>query len=364
MKFDIPKYTAPDFNQEIFVNAPNAKLVEVEIEGVSPERYHALSVFPEYFKVNGKWILATESRMDSVCVVTDEPGKESIKIVEIRNLKVGDKVAVGRKEDGSQGIYMYAKGFATGSKDADTFAFRSGRSRETAFSIDYDKLYDILKHEKGRSGYVTWVLGTAISLDRGTRSAMEKLIRDGYVDAILCGTSLAAFDLECAVCDTIWGQDVFVKEQNTMGNYFETINAVREAGSIEAFIKTGKAKDGIIKACVECNVPFVLSGTIRDRFTLPGTYNDVKAAQDAMRVHTRKTSTIIMVSTALFTIATGNMTPSYNEFDGVIRPVYMYTVDIQEFAVNKLADRGTLTATSVVTNTQDFIKHIGRALDK
>ena len=129
-----------------------------------------------------------------------------------------------------------------------------------------------------------------------------------------------------------------------------------------SILKTGKAKDGIIKACVECGVPFVLSGTIRDRFTLPGTYNDVRQAQDAMRVHAKKTSTIIMVSTALFTIATGNMTPSYNEFDGIVRPVYMYTVDIQEFAVNKLADRGTLTATSVVTNTQDFIKHIGRAL--
>lgn len=362
MKLEIPKYTAPDFTQERFINAPNAKLVEVQVEGVSPANYHALSVFPEYFKINNKWVLAVESRMDTVCVAIDESGKERVEIVEFRNLKVGDKVVVGRKEDGSEGIYVYTQGFVTESQDADTFAFRSGRSRETAFSIDYDKLYEILKHEKEKNGYVTWVLGTAISLDRGARAALEQLIRDGYVDAILCGTSLAAFDLECAVCDTTWGQEVFVKEQNTLGNYFDTINMVREAGSIEEFIKTGKAKDGIIKACVECNVPFVLSGTIRDRFTLPGTYDNVYAAQDAMRAHTRKTSTIIMVSTILFTIATGNMTPSYNEFDGVIRPVYMYTVDIQEFAVNKLADRGTLTATSVVTNTQDFIKNIGRAL--
>lgn len=362
MSFDMPKYTAPDFDQEFFINAPNAKLVEVVKEGVSPANYHALSVFPEYFKINNKWVLATQSRMDTVCVAIDEPGKERVEIVEFRNLKVGDKVVVGRKEDGSEGIYVYTQGFITDSQEADTFAFRSGRSRETAFSVDYDKLYEILKNEKEKNGYVTWVLGTAISLDRGARAALERLIREGYVDAILCGTSLAAFDLECAVFDTTWGQEIFRKEQNTMGNYFETINSVREAGSIEAFIQAGKAKDGIIKACVECNVPFVLAGTIRDRFTLPGTYDNVYAAQDAMRKHTRKTSTIIMVSTVLFTIATGNMTPSYNEFDGEIRPVYMYTVDIQEFAVNKLADRGTLTATSVVTNTQDFIKNIGRAL--
>ena len=47
---------------------------------------------------------------------------------------------------------------------------------------------------------------------------------------------------------------------------------------------------------------------------------------------------------------------SYNEINGVIRPVFMYTVDIQEFVVNKLSDRGTLTAKTMVTNSQDFIK--------
>lgn len=362
MSLQIPKFTPPDFTQEFFVNAPNATLVEVEKDGVSPANYHALSVFPEYFKINGKWVLATESRMDTVCVAKDEPGKESVEIVEFRNLKVGDKVVIGRTEDGRDGIYMYTHGFISESQDADTFAFRSGRSRETAFSVDYDQLYEILRHEKEHNGYVTWVLGTAVSLDANSRNAMEKLIREGYVNAILCGTSLAAFDLECGTLGTTWGQEVFRKEQNTYGNYYETINMVREAGSIEAFVKSGKVKNGIMKACVECNVPFVLANTIRDRFTLPGTYDNVYEAQNAMRKHARKTSTIIMVSTILFTIATGNMTPSYNEFDGVIRPVYMYTVDIQEFAVNKLADRGTLTATSVVTNTQDFINNIGRAL--
>lgn len=362
MTFDMPKFTPPDFSQEFFVNAPNATLVEVEKDGVSPENYHALSVFPEYFKINDKWVLATQSRMDTVCVANDELGKESVNIVEFRNLKVGDKVVVGRTEDGSEGIYMYTQGFIEESKDADTFAFRSGRLRETAFSIDYDKLYQILANEKENGGYVTWVLGTAISLDSGSRDAMAQLVRNGYVDAIICGTSFAAFDLECATFDTTWGQDIFEKEQTTLGNYYETINMVRKAGSMEEFVKSGKPKDGIMKACVECGVPVIIGGTIRDRFGLPETYDNVYEAQDAMRKHIRKSSTVVMVSAILFTIATGNMTPSYNEFDGVIRPVYMYTVDIQEFAVNKLSDRGTLTATSVVTNTQDFIKNIGRAL--
>ena len=56
------------------------------------------------------------------------------------------------------------------------------------------------------------------------------------------------------------------------------------------------------------------------------------------------------------TIATGNMTPSYTVTeDGTVRPVFLYTVDADEFVVNKLLDRGSLSATTIVTNVQDFI---------
>lgn len=360
--FEIPKFTPPDFTEERFVKAPNAKLEAVVEDGISPEGYHALSVFPEYFKVNDKWIIAAKSRMDTVAVVDDTPGKENVEIVEFRNLKKGDKVVIGRTEDASEGIYMYTQGFLQDEAQADTFAFRSGRSRETAFSIDYDNLYETLKNDKENGGYVTWVLGTAVTLDKRSRDALTRLVEEGFVDCIICGTSLVAFDLEQATHQSTWGQEHFVREQNSYNNYFETINAVREHGSIDAYVKSGLPKDGFVKACVENNVDIVIAGTIRDRFTLPGTYNNVYEAQDVMRAHIKKTTTVIMVSAILFTIATGNMTPSYNIFDGVVRPVYMYTVDIQEFAVNKLSDRGTLTATSVVTNAQDFMAAIGRAL--
>ena len=58
----------------------------------------------------------------------------------------------------------------------------------------------------------------------------------------------------------------------------------------------------------------------------------------------------------LHTIATGNMTPSYTVTpEKEIRPVFLYTVDADEFVVNKLLDRGSLSATTIVTNVQDFI---------
>ena len=49
--------------------------------------------------------------------------------------------------------------------------------------------------------------------------------------------------------------------------------------------------------------------------------------------------------------------------DGTIRPVYLYCVDADEFVVNKLLDRGSLSATTIVTNVQDFITIVAKGLD-
>ena len=92
--FALRRYTAPDFTQEMYVSAPDAVFVRVEKDGVAPENFHAMSIYPEYFKVNGQWLLAEESRMD--CVAVLENGR--IVVREFRLLKKGDMVAVGRTE--------------------------------------------------------------------------------------------------------------------------------------------------------------------------------------------------------------------------------------------------------------------------
>lgn len=364
MKFEIPVFHAPDFSQECFEQMPNCTLVEVIQEGVAPENYHALSIYPEYFKVNNRWLLATQSRMDTVPVVVDTPGDESVKIVEFRNLHVGDKVVVGRKEDGSEGIFVYDKGFLEESEASETFAFRQGRSRETAFSVDYDTLYRILNHEKKTGGLVTWVLGSALSYDEDARKALEKLIDYGAVGAIICGNALATFDLEKAYYGSTWGQEVFTKEYAQSKNYMRTINKVRQSGSIADFVRENDIRTGFVAKCIHNNIPIVIGGTVRDRWTLPECFSNVYEAQDHMRSLTRRSSAIIMVASILFAIATGNMTPSYNVFNGTVRPVYIYTIDIQEFAVNKLADRGSLSAKSIVTNAQDFMRNIAREIER
>ena len=106
----------------------------------------------------------------------------------------------------------------------------------------------------------------------------------------------------------------------------------------------------------------VLAGSIRDDGPLPEVIADVYAAQNAMRQEAKQATTVICLATQLHSIATGNMTPAYQSVDGVMRPVFIYSVDVSEFAVNKLKDRGSLEVTSNVTNIQDFLVHIQREL--
>ena len=115
-------------------------------------------------------------------------------------------------------------------------------------------------------------------------------------------------------------------------------------------------------ALTKTKTPFVLAGSIRDDGPLPEVIGNVYEAQNAMREHTRRATTVICLATQLHTIATGNMTPAYCETSDGVRPVYIYSVDISEFAVNKLHDRGSLSVKGLVTNIQDFLVNLERNL--
>ena len=138
MAFHLRTYYAPDFTEKRFLLAPEARLEPAPADGIAPVDYHAMSIFPEYFKIGGVWHLAEESRMD--CVAVWENGK--IAVTEFRNLKRGQPVVLGRSEDGSEGIYVHPGAFRHPNEggNEETFAFRQKRSRETAFSRDYDEL--------------------------------------------------------------------------------------------------------------------------------------------------------------------------------------------------------------------------------
>lgn len=363
MSFTLPTYREPDFSLSILKNAENAKFEIALKDGVAPDNFHSTSMYPEYFKIDGKWILAKESRMDCSVAIEED---YNLKVVENRNIKKGDKIIVGRTENGEDGIYVWTEGFEQkDEKISDRFVFRKGRSRETSYAKDYDNLINLLEYEKQNNGYVVWVMGPAFAFDAKARSAMQTIIENGYIDALLAGNALATHDLEGAYLHTALGQDIYTQKSKPNGHYnhLDICNMVRRAGSIEKFVEEKNIDNGIIYSCVKNNVPIVLASSIRDDGPLPEVISDAYKAQLQMREHIKKATTVITLATMLHTIATGNMTPSFRVMkDESIRPIYFYTVDADEFVVNKLIDRGSLSATTIVTNVQDFITKIAAGL--
>ena len=354
----IPRYNPPDFIRLGLGHAPTVQTVPAPKDGVLPKNYHATSNHPEYVHLGGgTWILARQSRMDSVLVLV---GGE-LEVVEPRRVKQGDPVVVGRSENGEEGIYLHISGFEPLTEHvADKFSFRNRGTRETPFSRSYDELYQVLRHDRDH-GYIVWVLGPAVAFDMDSRSAMQGLVENGYCHALLAGNALATHDLEAARFRTGLGQDIYTQAFQPMGHYnhLDIINEVRMRGGIPQTIKDLGLKDGIICACEKKRIPYVLAGSIRDDGPLPEVFADAYQAQDAMRVHARRATTVIAMATQLHSIAFGNMVPSYQvQADGSVRPVFFYVVDMTEFCVDKLANRGSAQAVAILTNAQDFMVNL------
>lgn len=364
MRFRLPPYRHPDFNQPRFLSAPAAVFENVRQAGVAPENYHATSIYPEYFHVRkGQWRLLRHSRMDCV-VIHEKDGSLSVK--EFRHLKSGDRVACGRKENGEEGIFVNPEPFGRQTDAACAFAFRTRITRETSFSIDYDQLYDLLAYER-KNGFILWILGPAVVFDRDARDAFASLAENGYVHAMLAGNALAVHDVEAAFFNTALGQEIYSKQAAFLGHYnhLDAINRIRAIGSIEKGVSDGLVNTGIMRTLIQKEIPYVLAGSIRDDGPLPEVVADAYLAQDRMRALAGRATTVIALATQLHAIATGNMVPCYQVTgDNHVRPVFFYTVDMSEFAVSKLANRGSLSARSILTNVQDFVVTVERGLRK
>src|SRR6266550_2487385 len=339
----------------ILPDAPNASFVPAPVDGVLPENFFATTNLPTYVKLNGEWVMPREPRMDG-SLLLDREGLLWVR--EGRRVHRGDKVAVGSAEDGSEGIYVQASVLPE-EESEDEFRFMSSVvSREKP--IDYSLMARILIDERNRGGYPIWVAGPALVHARA-RADMVWFIENGFVGALLAGNAVAVHDIEASIFGTTLGM-TRTGEATSGGHglHMRAINQVRAAGSIANAVRQGIIKDGIMFSCVTHNVPFVLTGSIRDDGPLPDVITDSIAGQGAMKRHTTQATMAILIATALHAIATGNMLPAFvTEPNGTMRELPTICVDSSEFVVSKLKDRGTHQAFGVVTNAQDFM-HILR----
>ena len=352
---DDMSYTAPDFSTLGLESVPDCIFKPAPKVATLPDGFTSTTNFPTYVKINGAWRLPINPRMDSHLVY--DPNTDNLEIKEFRLIQKGDLVAVAQHEDGSDGVFVWTKGFQQEEvTEEEAFSFMSSDvSREKP--VDYGAILQAFKDN--RDGYIIWVIGPALVHARG-REAMEWLIRNGYAHCVLAGNAVAVHDIEAA----LYGSTLGMKADGTgaaAGHacHMRAINEVKRAGSINNLVNAGMVKSGIMRALVQEDVPFVLAGSIRDDGPLPDTITDALAAQAEMRKHTNKATMVVMVATALHSIAVGNMLSTYNQADnGTIREITTICVDQTEFVVSKLKDRGTHQAFGVVTNAQDFMRLI------
>jgi len=358
--FKHPDFTDPELE---LTAAPDARFVPAPADGVLPEGFFATTNLPTYVRVAGDWRMPREPRMDSALVLEPDGG---LWVREGRRVRRGDMVAVGMAEDGSEGIYVHAAAFFSG--DDGEFKFMASEvSREKP--IDYALMARLLIEERDRGGYAVWVAGPALVHSRA-RNDFVWFIQNGFVSAMLAGNAVAVHDIEASIFGTTLGMTGQGETtQSGHGLHMRAINRVRAAGSIAEAVRNGTITDGIMHACVTRDVPFVLTGSIRDDGPLPDVITDALAGQDAMRAHATRATMAVLIATALHAIATGNMLPAFvTERDGSLRELTTICVDSLEFVVTKLKDRGTHQAFGVVTNAQDFMHilrlYVERELDQ
>ena len=138
-------------------------------------------------------------------------------------------------------------------------------------------------------------------------------------------------------------------------HHINAINEINKAGTIKDAVDKGILNKGIMYECIKNDVPFVLAGSIRDDGPLPDVITDVIEAQDEMRKYVQDVDMVIMISTMLHSIATGNMLPSH---------VKSICVDINPATVTKLSDRGSAQVVGIVTDIGTFLPMLYQELNR
>jgi lysine-ketoglutarate reductase/saccharopine dehydrogenase-like protein (TIGR00300 family) len=206
-----------------------------------------------------------------------------------------------------------------------------------------------------RGGRIAIVAGPVVIHTGGTE-ALAALVRAGYVQVLLGGNAIAVHDIERDFFGTSLGVDLRTGAVVGGGHshHIRSINRIRRAGGIRQAVEQGMIRNGVMKALVECGIPYVLAGSIRDDGPLPDTLMDLVEAQRQYQEQLYGVELILMLATMLHAIGAGNMTPA---------GVKMICVDISPAVATKLADRGSLESVGIVTDVGLFLRLLAEKLD-
>ena len=355
----------------------DAQLEEVVKSGVAPDDFYVSTIYPTEIRVRGEWIVVQKQRMDGAIIVNFEGGKEgkegkggkegkegkgakkkeqqsriTAECKLLRDLQKGDRVMVG-----VGGIRTIRKTESREARSSQEFSFMSGSvSSERRVEIVVEQVAWELRQIRDQGGKVVVTAGPVV-IHTGGGEHLARLVREGYVQALLGGNAIAVHDMEQAMMGTSLGVDMQRGTAVIGGHrhHLKVINHVRRYGSIAEAVKQGMVHQGIFYECVKAGIPFSLAGSIRDDGPLPDTQMDLIKAQEHYSELIRGADMILMLSSMLHSIGVGNMTPA---------GVKMVCVDINPAVVTKLSDRGSIESVGVVTDVGLFLSLLTKQLDK
>ncbi len=328
----------------------DAVLGLVERNRCAPEDFYSTSNHRTAVRIGGEFIEVQNQRMDAMIVVVGaDTNSPKAYCRRLRDLKAGDMVVTGMR-----GIRVTPE-----SKERDrlAFAFMSNEiSSERQVETAVRQTAALARQTKEQGKTIVAVAGPVV-VHTGGVAGLSKLIREGWVDAVLSGNALGVHDIESAMFGTSLGVRLADGRQAEHGhrNHMRAINAIYHAGGIKGAVESGRLTCGVMYECVKNNVPFVLAGSLRDDGPLPETITDMNAAQDAYAAAVKSAGLVICLGTMLHSIATGNMLPSW---------VKIVCVDINPAVATKVSDRGTGQAVGVVTDVGLFLELLSRELGK
>jgi lysine-ketoglutarate reductase/saccharopine dehydrogenase-like protein (TIGR00300 family) len=323
----------------LVIELKDVQLLKSEKDKTLPSDFYSTTHHPTYIRYNGEWVIVEDIEMD--CMIVVDPENERAFCKPIGRIKKGDLVVVGR-----EGIQVQPPERPRGKKGVFEFMSSDASSEKPIKSI-IKKISSEIKEVKERGGKIAVVSGPAV-VHTGSGPILANMVKEGIIDIIFAGNALATHDIESALYGTSLGMCVKTGEAVTRGHrhHIYAINEINKAGSIKDAVKKGVLNKGIMYECVKNNVPFVLAGSIRDDGPLPDVITDVIDAQDEMRKYVQDVDMVIMISTMLHSIATGNMLPSH---------VKSICVDINPATVTKLSDRGSAQVVGIVTDVGTFL---------
>ena len=311
-----------------------------------PDNFYSTTNNNTQIFLKGKWIEVDNMMMDKCIVVKGNKAK----CVPILDVKKGDKIIVGE-----EGLRITPPKRPREGMNVFQFMGGSSSSERPTQHIAKKVAEDIYKTRKS-GGKIVFVGGPAI-IHTGAADSVSTLIKLGYINAILAGNALAVHDIENATLGTSLGMNIHDGTLAVRGyrNHMQTINSVFKAGSISKMVQSKKLTKGIMYECVKKNIPFVLAGSIRDDGPLPDVITDITVAQKKYKEVLKNANMVIMASTMLHSIATGNMLPA---------DVKIIIVDINQPTVTKLMDRGTWQALGIVSDVGAFLPMVTQEIKK